>query len=223
VKILLVEDQKKLAGFIHQRLQDAGFGVDLVYDGVTAAEAALSKPYDLILLDILLPGKDGFEIMKEIRTTKPHLPVLMLTAKGKVEDKVRGLELGADDYLTKPFEFAELLARIQALLRRSEKFPQQILRVGDLELNTLTRKATRGSKAVELSGREFKLLEFLMRNKNRILTRRTIAQEIWGYSFDSGTNIVDVYVSYLRKELDGGFDRKLIHTVHGVGYILREE
>ena len=222
MKILLVEDEKKLAHFIGRRLKEENFAVEVVHDGMLAIEAALSKPFDLVILDILLPGKDGFQVVSEIRRAKPQLPVLMLTARDKVDDKIKGLGLGADDYLTKPFEFGELLARIQSLMRRSGAVTQTALRVGDLELDTVIRRATRGGKVIELSTREFLLLEFLMRNKNRILTRKTIAQHIWGYTFESGTNIVDVYVSYLRKEIDEPFEKKLIHTVHGAGYMLKE-
>lgn len=223
MNILLVEDEKKLARFIEGRLKDENFTVEVAHDGISATELALTKPFDVIILDIVLPRRDGFQVLSEIRRANPKLPILMLTARDKVEDKVKGLGLGADDYLTKPFEFAELLARVQSLIRRTGVAGQAIIRVGDLELDTVNRKAARGSKVVELSTREFMLLEFLMRNKNRILTRKTIAQQIWGYTFDSGTNIVDVYVSYLRKEIDDPFDKKLIHTVHGAGYLMKEE
>jgi DNA-binding response OmpR family regulator len=223
MNILLVEDEKKLARFIEGRLKAEDFTVEVAHDGISATELALTRPFDVIILDILLPGRDGLQVLTEIRRANPKLPILMLTARDKVEDKVKGLGLGADDYLTKPFEFAELLARVQSLMRRSGVPGQTIIRVGDLELDTVNRKAMRRGRVIELSTREFMLLEYLMRNRNRILTRKTIAQQIWGYTFDSGTNIVDVYVSYLRKEIDDPFDKKLIHTVHGAGYLMKEE
>lgn len=223
IHILVVEDERHLADSIGRRLQEEGYSVDLAHDGEEGLHLAGSKKYDLIVLDLLLPRKDGMQVLRELRREKVRSMVLVLTARSTVEDRVEGLRAGADDYLAKPFAFAELMARIESLLRRHHTQQSPVLRVADLELDIETRVVRRASKTIHLTAREFTLLELLMRNKNRILTRRTIAEQVWGYNFDTGTNVVDVYVNYLRKAVDENFPRRLIHTVRGVGFVLKED
>jgi len=223
MRILVVEDEKKLASLIKKVLEKEKYAVDMAYDGQESLDYALTYPYDVIILDILLPKRDGFEVIQELRNKKILTPVLMLTAKDAVEDKILGLDLGADDYLTKPFDFGELLARIRALLRRETTEKPNILRAADLVLNPKTHIVKRDEKIIYLTSREFSLLEFLLRRKNQILTRDVIIDHVWDCTFESMTNIVDVYIRYLRRKVDTGFMQKLIHTVRGIGYILKED
>jgi heavy metal response regulator len=222
MRILLVEDDRKVASFIRKGLEEEGHAVDLAPDGETGLAMGLDRLHDVIVLDVMLPGKPGFQVVRELRQAKVTTPVLLLTARDAVEDKVQGLDAGADDYLTKPFAFAELLARVRALLRRRTEATSPLLQVADLALDPATRTAKRGGAPVPLTNREFALLEYLMRNAGRVLTRTTIAEHVWDYSFDSTTNVIDVYVNYLRKKIDVGREPKLIHTVRGVGYVLKE-
>jgi heavy metal response regulator len=223
MKILVVEDEKKIASFIKRGLEEEKFEVDVTYDGEEGFQKSLDASYSLIILDVMLPKKDGLTVVKEMRARKLLTPVLMLTAKDTVEDIVAGLNSGSDDYLTKPFAFAELLARVRALLRRSEQERGAEIRFADLRLDPVTHKVWRKDKEIDLTAKEYSLLEFFMRNPNQVLTRTTIAENVWDYIFDSFTNIIDVYVNYLRKKIDRDADKKLIHTVRGVGYILKEE
>ncbi|HOI16049.1 MAG TPA: response regulator transcription factor [Geobacteraceae bacterium] len=223
MKILVVEDEKKVASFIKRGLEEEKYEVDVTYDGDEGLQKSLDGSYSLIILDVMLPKKDGLSVVKELRARKLLTPVLMLTAKDTVEDIVAGLNSGSDDYLTKPFAFAELLARVRALLRRSEQERGAEIRFADLRLDPVTHKVWRKDKEIDLTAKEYSLLEFFMRNPNQVLTRTTIAENVWDYIFDSFTNIIDVYVNYLRKKIDRDADKKLIHTVRGVGYILKEE
>ncbi|MBI3766343.1 MAG: winged helix-turn-helix domain-containing protein, partial [Ignavibacteriales bacterium] len=204
-------------------LQEEGYAVDVVHDGEEGFQLASSKKYQLIVLDLLLPKRDGLHVLRELRRNRVQSMILVLTAKSTVEDRVEGLRTGADDYLLKPFAYAELIARVESLLRRQGVEQSTILRVADLELDIETRNVRRSSRSIHLTAKEYLLLELLMRNKNRILTRREIAEQVWGYNFDTGTNVVDVYVNYLRKAIDEGFPKRLIHTVRGVGFILKDE
>lgn len=223
VFILLVEDERHLADSVARRLQEEGYTVDVCHDGEEGYQLASSKKYHLIILDLLLPRRDGLQVLRELRRNKVQSMVLILTAKSTVEDRVDGLRSGADDYLLKPFAFAELLARVETLLRRQGVEQKTVMQVADLELDIETRNVRRAGRNIHLTAKEFMLLEFLMRNKNRILTRRAIAEQVWGYTFDTGTNVVDVYVNYLRKAIDEGFPKRLVHTVRGVGFILKDE
>jgi DNA-binding response OmpR family regulator len=223
VFILLVEDERHLADSVARRLQEEGYTVDVCHDGEEGYQLASSKKYHLIVLDLLLPRKDGLQVLKDLRRNKVQSMVLILTAKSTVEDRVDGLRSGADDYLLKPFAFAELLARVETLLRRQGVEQKTLMQVADLELDVETRNVRRAGRSIHLTAKEFMLLELLMRNKNRILTRRAIAEQVWGYTFDTGTNVVDVYVNYLRKAIDEGFPKRLVHTVRGVGFILKDE
>jgi DNA-binding response OmpR family regulator len=223
IRILLVEDEKKLAHSLQRQLAHAGYLVELAFDGCEAEEKALHHEFELIILDINLPKKSGIEILQTLRARGYHLPVLILSARDKVEDRVRGLQLGADDYLIKPFDSGELLARLEAILRRSGFSSVSILQAGDLTLDVVHHKVKRAGHEINLTQKEYALLEFFLRHKNQILTRRRIAEQVCGYKFDTGTNIVDVYISYLRKAIDEGFPQKLIHTMHGEGFILMDE
>jgi len=223
LRILLVEDNRPLIGIIEKRLSEEGYSVDSCIDGDEGMGFAGSYDYDLAILDIMLPKISGFEILKAIKSRNPLTPVLLLTAKDSVSDKVTGLDAGADDYLVKPFAFDELLARVRALLRRQTDIESSVLSIADLSLDLLTRKVQRGSKEITLTAKEFALLEYLLRNKQRVLTRGQIADHVWNYSFDSGTNVVDVYIRYLRRKIDDGESLKLIQTIRGVGYALKEE
>jgi len=222
MRILVVEDEKKVARFIQQGLEEEHYTVDVSHDGNEGLTMAETGSYDVIVLDVMLPGKDGFDITRELRSEHITTPILMLTAKIATEDKVAGLDSGADDYLTKPFAFAELLARVRSLLRRGTQEKTTHLTAADLELDTVTHRAHRGGKAIELTAKEYSLLEFLLRNKDRVLSRTIIAEHIWDYHFDTGTNLIDVYINHLRNKVDTGFELKLIHTVRGVGYVLKE-
>ncbi|MEI8191836.1 MAG: response regulator transcription factor [candidate division NC10 bacterium] len=222
MRILLVEDDKKVASFIRKGLEEEGYAVDVAADGEAGLFMGLDRLHDLIILDVMLPKKPGFQVLRELRQAKVATPVLMLTARDTIEDKVQGLDAGADDYLTKPFVFAELLARVRALLRRRAEARSPRLQVADLVLDPATRSVTRGGQPITLTNREFALLEYLMRNAGRVLTRTAITEHVWDYDFDSGTNVIDVYVNYLRKKIDAGYGPKLLHTVRGAGYVLRE-
>jgi len=223
MRILLVEDDRKVASFIRRGLTEEGYAVDVIHDGENGLAMGLDRLHDIIVLDVMLPQKPGFQVLRELRQAKVTTPVLLLTARDAVEDKVQGLDAGADDYLTKPFAFAELLARVRALLRRAKTAETPVLRVADLTLDPATRTVKRGQEAIPLTNREFALLEYFLRNPGRVLTRTMIAEHIWDYSFDAGTNVIDVYVNYLRKKIDAGRESKLIHTVRGVGYVLKTE
>lgn len=217
MRILVVEDEKKVAQFIKKGLEEERYTVDVEYDGEAGFAMAESQNYDLLILDVMLPKMDGFELTRQYRTRKGTAPILILTAKSSVEDKVEGLDSGADDYLTKPFSFVELLARIRSLLRRGAK---ERLSIVDLELDTVSHKVRRGGKVIDLTAKEYALLEYLLRNKGRVLSRTVISDHIWNYNFDTGTNLIDVYVNHLRNKIDTGFDVKLIHTKRGQGYVL---
>jgi heavy metal response regulator len=223
MRILVVEDEKKVARFIQQGLEEEHYSVDVANDGEKGAVMAEIQTYDLIILDVMLPSMNGFEITRRLRSSKLTTPILMLTAKTATDDKVAGLDSGADDYLTKPFAFAELLARVRSLLRRGSLEKTTLLTCADLELDTVTHKARRAGKQIDLTAKEYALLEYFLRNKDRVLSRTIISEHIWDYNFDTGTNLIDVYVNHLRNKIDSGFDRRLIHTVRGVGYVLRED
>lgn len=223
MRVLLVEDNGPLQRIIEKRLSEEGYSTDSSSDGDEGAGFACAYDYDLAILDIMLPKVSGLEILKMIKKRNPLTPVLLLTAKDSVVDKVAGLDAGADDYLVKPFAFDELLARVRALMRRQTDVEGSSLAIADLTMDLLARKVQRGSKEITLTVKEFALLEYMLRNKQRILTRSQIADHVWNYSFDSGTNIVDVYIRYLRRKIDSDESQKLIHTIRGVGYILKEE
>jgi DNA-binding response OmpR family regulator len=223
IKIVLVEDEKRLAHSLERLLVRAGYEVSLVYDGQSAIDAVSRQEWHLMVLDINLPVKSGIEVLHHIRSSSYNTPVLVLTARDTMQDKIKGLEIGADDYLTKPFDSAELLARIQAILRRSGALSTSILQSADLTLDVVKRVVKRANQTIYLTQTEFALLEFFLRNKNTILTRRRLAEQVWGYKFDTGTNIVDVYISYLRDSIDKAFSPKLIETVRGEGFILRDQ
>jgi DNA-binding response OmpR family regulator len=223
IRILIVEDEKKLAQSLQKQLERVGYKTEKAFDGVEAEEKIFSQEYSLVILDLNLPKKSGLEVLKGMRERLNSVPTIILSARDKTHDRVLGLELGADDYLVKPFDSTELLARVSAVLRRSGAVRSSILQAGDLVLDTVQRTVQRGGKNISLSPREYTLLEFFVRNKNQILTRRRIAEQVWGYTFDTGTNIVDVYISYLRKAIDDGFSKKLIRTIHGEGFILTED
>jgi heavy metal response regulator len=223
VKILVVEDERKVAKFLKQGLEEERYAVDVAHDGVQGEAMATTGSYDLIILDILLPKKDGIVLLQDIRSKQVKTPVLMLTAKSAIEDRVEGLDSGADDYLTKPFAFAELVARVRSLLRRGAAEKSTILKISDLQLDTVTHKARRADTSIDLTGKEYALLEYFMRNVNRVLTRTILSEHIWNYNFDTGTNVVDVYVNHLRSKIDDGFEKKLLHTIRGVGYVLKDD
>jgi two-component system, OmpR family, copper resistance phosphate regulon response regulator CusR len=220
MRILIAEDDAALAGFVRKGLEAEHYAVDVSADGEQARALASELDYDLIVLDLNLPRLDGVAILKQVRTKKPNVPILILTARGRVEDRVQCLDSGADDYLVKPFSFSELSARIRALLRRSRLPSESVLTVEDLKLDRVERRVTRGSRAIDLTSKEFALLEYLMRNAGRRVTRAMIIEHVWNLSFDSSTNLVDVYINYLRRKVDDSAPQKLIHTIRGVGYEL---
>ncbi|MGE5365259.1 MAG: response regulator [Bacteroidota bacterium] len=222
MKILIVEDEKKVAAFIKKGLEEEYYTVDTAPDGIQGLELALRDEYDLIILDIMLPRKDGITLLKELRTEHIQTPVMMLTAKDTVENKVEGLDSGADDYLTKPFAFEELLARVRALLRRHDTDKSVYLKAGDLELNTQTHVVFRKGTEISLTPKEYSILEYLMKNKNRIISRTRLSEHVYEYHFDPDTNVIDVYINKLRNKIDKEFDIPLLHTVRGVGYTIRE-
>jgi two-component system OmpR family response regulator len=223
MRILLVEDDVKIASFIVKGLRSAGYAVDHVPDGEEGLRLALTEPYDAAVIDLMLPRRNGLALIKEMRAEKVNTPVLILSAKGSVDDRVKGLETGGDDYLTKPFAFSELLARVQALIRRAGGISDPIrLNVGDLSVNLVTREVTRAGKQIDLQPREFSLLEYLMRNAGRIVSKTMIMEHVWDYHFDPQTNVVEARISRLRDKIDRDADPKLIHTVRGAGYVLKE-
>jgi heavy metal response regulator len=221
MRILVVEDEKKVASFLKKGLEEEYYAVDCAYDGEEALYMVEANDYDLVILDIMLPKVDGFEVLKGVRDKGLPLPVLMLTAKDSVEDVVKGLDAGGDDYLTKPFAFAELLARVRALLRRKEWEPAGELQVADLVLDPVTHAVSRGEREIELTAKEYALLEYLMRQVNRVVTRTMISEHVWDYHFDPMTNVIDVYVNHLRNKIDQNSSQRLIHTIRGVGYMLK--
>ncbi|MHC1724872.1 MAG: winged helix-turn-helix domain-containing protein [Syntrophobacteraceae bacterium] len=223
MRLLVIEDEKKVSSFIRKGLEEEGYAVDVAFDGKTGLRMALDKVHDLIILDINLPGMDGIKVLSELRRKNVSSPVLLLSVRANIEDKVLGLDSGADDYLTKPFAFQELVARARALLRRQSEAKKRVLQVADIELDSTSRTVTKATRKIDLTAKEFALLEYFMRNPGRVLSRTMIAEHVWDYDFDSMTNVIDVYVNYLRKKLDSDSGQKLIQTVRGVGYILKEE
>ncbi len=223
MRLLIVEDDDKLAGVLQKGLSEEGFEISRAADGDAGLRMALDQAFDCILLDVMLPGRDGFSVCRKLREEKKTTPVVMLTVKGEIEDRVKGLQSGADDYLAKPFAFDELLARIHARIRRTTEYSDTVLRYRDLELNPLSRFAMRAGKSFELTPKECSLLEFLMRNPGRIVAEHELLENVWGLRFDPQTNVVNVYLHHLRKKVDRGFDAKLIQTVLGRGYRLGDE
>lgn len=219
--LLLVEDEKKVASFIQRGLEAEHYTVDVVHDGDAGLLRVFDQDYDLVILDVMLPKRNGLEVLHELRQRKLTVPVLLLTARDTVADKVAGLDRGADDYLTKPFAFEELLARVRALLRRGAPTPTSVLSLADLQVDLISHQVTRAGKRIELTAKEFALLEFFIRHPGRVLSRTLIAQHVWGVDFDTFTNVIDVYVNYLRKKIDTDFEPKLLHTVRGAGYVLK--
>lgn len=222
MRILIVEDDPKLLASIRKGLKDFGFAVDGAEDGREGLDMALGGEYDAIVLDVMLPGRNGLEILRELRARHRAVPVLILSARSSVEDRIRGLDLGADDYLPKPFSFDELLARLRAITRRPASEPATKLAAADLELDTVRREAQRAGKPIDLTSKEYSLLEYLLRRKGVVLTRGMILDHVWDLEYDGGSNLVEVYINYLRKKVDMGFEVKLIQTVRGSGYVLRE-
>ena len=220
MRILIAEDDAPLAGFLRKGLEAEHYSVDVASDGESARDLAVAYDYDLLVLDLNLPKRDGLAVLNDVRNAKENVPILVLTGRSRVEDRVSTLDRGADDYVTKPFSFSELSARVRALLRRG-KLPQQVtLQVDDLVLDRIEHKVERGGRRIELTSKEFALLEYLMRNAGRCITRAMIIEHVWNISFDTTTNVVDVYINYLRKKVDEGATKKLIHTVRGSGYLL---
>jgi len=222
VRLLVVEDDKKVASFIQKGLQEEHYAVDVVHDGASALAQADVVRYDLVILDLMLPQLSGLDVLRELRKRDPGQPVLILTARGTVEDRVIGLDLGADDYVVKPFAFSELSARVRAMLRRGERPPSE-LRISDLVVDVTTRRVVRGGQSIELTAKEYALLEFLVRNAGRPVTRTMLVEHVWDIHFDRNTNVVDVHVNHLRNKIDKDFSPPLIHTVRGVGYILTDK
>jgi Response regulators consisting of a CheY-like receiver domain and a winged-helix DNA-binding domain len=223
MRILVVEDEAKVGSFIRRALEEESYAVDLCADGPIGLELARDNSYDLIILDVMLPGMSGLQILEVLRKEKLKTPVLIVTARAQVDQRVRGLDAGADDYLTKPFAIEELLARARALLRRGSGEGTGLLQIEDLVLNPATREVTRSGQRIELTSKEYALLEYFMRNAGRVLTRPMIAEHVWNLDFDTFTNVIDVYVNYLRNKIDRGRERKLIHTIRGSGYVLKGE
>lgn len=221
MRVLVIEDEQKMADLIKRGLEEEGMEVEVAYDGDAGLEAGRTGQHDLIILDLGLPGRDGLEVSRELRGAGLKTPILVLTAHDTVEMKVKGLDSGADDYLTKPFAFAEVLARIRALQRRTLSEDSTRLQIGDLALNLITRRVTRNGVEVQLTGKEFALLEFFMRHPDEILSRELLSEKVWEETFDTLTNVIDVYINYLRNKIDRNFEPKLIHTVRGVGYMLK--
>ncbi|MBT5968691.1 MAG: heavy metal response regulator transcription factor [Nitrospina sp.] len=222
MRILVVEDDKKVAGFIKKGLEEETYAVDVAYDGEDGLHFGSEGQYDLIILDIMLPKIDGLEILSQLRDQGKDTPILLLTAKDAVDDKVTGLNKGADDYLTKPFAFSELLARVRVLLRRGKAEVKTTLMISDLTLDLVSHKVNRGGDEIELTGKEYGLLEYFMRNQEKVLTRTMIAEHVWDYNFDTFTNVIDVYINHLRKKIDKGRELKLLHTLRGVGYVMKK-
>ena len=222
MKILVVEDEERVAHFIQKGLKEEGHAVDVSYDGEDGEFLAEINDYDLIILDLMLPKKNGIVVCRELRASGVATPVLMLTARDSIEDKVRGLDAGADDYLAKPFAFEELLARVRALLRRQSDNKSPILKLADLELDPISRRVTRSGEAIRLTTKEYALLEYLMRNPGKVLSRTLIGEHVWDMNFDPESNVIDVYVSHLRAKIDKGFEPPLLHTLRGQGYLLSD-
>jgi DNA-binding response OmpR family regulator len=226
MKILIIEDEVRIATLVQQGLEERGYLTTIAYDGIIGKKLALQNDYDLVISDIILPGLNGIEVCREIRRGKPDLPVILLTALGTTDDKVEGFDAGADDYLVKPFDFRELLVRIRAVTNRksgNQMMQSNILKYADLELNNQTKTVTRLGKTISLTPKELKLLEYMMQNSERVLSRAEIAEKVWDTHFDTGTNFIDVYINYLRKKIDKDFGSKLIHTKSGLGFIFQEE
>src|SRR5215472_4437430 len=223
MRVLVVEDEKKTAAFIRKALQAEGFAVDVCHNGADALAAPRVTPYDAIVLDIMLPGRDGLSLLRQWRGHHQTTPVLLLSARCEVNERVEGLDSGADDYLPKPFALVELIARVRALTRRGTENKSPLLKVADLTLDTITHQAQRGDQSIELTSREYRLLEFLMRSAGRLCGRMMILEKVWDYDFDPNTNLVDVYIMRLREKIDAGFEPKLLHTVRGTGYVLKEQ
>ncbi|PKK38596.1 MULTISPECIES: response regulator [unclassified Siphonobacter] len=226
MKLLIIEDEPKTVQSVRQGLEENGFEVDIAYDGLIGKHLAKKNPYDLIVSDIIMPGLNGVELTRELRSEGVETPILLLTALGGIDEKLMGFDAGADDYLTKPFEFAELLARIRVLARRwngSMPIASNILRYTDLEMNLDSKTVTRGEKKIELTAREFALLEFMLRNQGKVLSKAEIAEKVWDVNFDTGTNVIEVYINLLRKKVDKDFTTRLIHTQYGMGYVLKVE
>jgi len=225
--ILIVEDDRRIAQNIYRGLHAEKFEAEIAYDGITGKNLALSKKFDLVLLDVNLPGLKGYDVCQQIRVYKPSIPIIMLTAYGEIEDKVEGLNKGANDYIVKPFDFRELMARINAALRVAElnnpETKNQTLRIADLELNVGTKEVIRAGKSIELTAKEFALLEYFLLHRGRVVSKMDLAEHVWHLNFDPGTNVVEVYINYLRKKIDKDFSTKLIHTRPGLGYIMKEE
>jgi two-component system copper resistance phosphate regulon response regulator CusR len=222
MRLLVVEDERKTGEYIRQGLTEAGFVVDLVHSGIDGAHHAITHDLDLVILDVNLPGLDGWTVLRKVREAGRTMPVLFLTARDHVDDRVRGLELGADDYLVKPFAFAELLARVRTLMRRGKAQEPEVLRAADLELNLMRRRVTRAGQRIDLTPKEFGLLELLLRRRGEVLPRSLIASQVWDMNFDSDTNVVEVAIRRLRAKVDDGFDIKLIKTVRGMGYVIED-
>ncbi len=220
MRILVAEDEKKIASFLRKALKEASYAVDEVHDGDAALESAVNNPYDAIILDIMMPGRDGLSVLKLMRARRIETPVLLLTARGEVSERIEGLELGADDYMAKPFSMRELLARVSAITRRASPTKAALLKVEDLTMNVLTREVSRAGELIHLALREFALLEYLMRAPGIVHSRTILCEHVWDYHFDTGTNVVDVYIQRLRRKLDDAHEVKLLHTVRGVGYKL---
>jgi len=224
VNILLIEDDERIASLIKRGLEEQDYSVDLALDGTAGTSLIQSKDYAVIIMDLLLPDRNGIEICQEVKKVKPDIPVIMLTALGTTDDKLEGFDAGADDYLVKPFDFRELLARVKVLAKRSlTSVLPLVLRMADLELNTATKIVKRNGREISLTAKEFRLLQYMMENRNRILSRAEIAEKVWDTFFDTGTNFIDVYINYLRKKIDKDFSLKLIHTKPGMGFIFKEE
>ena len=222
MKILVVEDEKKVASFLKKGLEQEYYTVDVAYDGKVGLDLSLTEDYDMIILDIMLPLMDGITVLKEIRNAKLDVPVLMLTAKDSTENKVEGLDSGADDYLAKPFALEELLARVRALIRRKEKVKNLILSVEDLTLDTQTHKVKKGDNEINLTPKEYSILEYLMRNKNHVVSRMKLTEHVYEYQFDPDTNVIDVYINKLRNKIDKDSDQRILHTIRGIGYMIKE-
>ncbi|MEG1584078.1 MAG: response regulator transcription factor [Anaerovorax sp.] len=222
MRILIVEDERSLRTVLEERLKKEGYSIDSCDNGLDAIDYIESASYDVVLLDIMLPKLDGLGVLKAIRGRQNKTPVLLLTAKDSIEDRVKGLDCGADDYLVKPFSFDELLARLRVLTRRKFNNVTSVLQIADLTLNTVSKNVSRGGQNIELSSKEFALLEYFLQNKETVLSRRQIEGHIWNYDYEGGSNVIDVYIRYLRKKIDDDFEQKLIHTIRGQGYVLRD-
>ncbi len=222
MRVLIVEDEKKTAAFVRKALQAEGYAVDVLHDGEAVLAVAGTTPFDAIVLDIMLPGRDGLSVVRQLRARGIGTPVLLLSARGEVRERVEGLDAGADDYLPKPCDLTELIARVRALVRRGGDTKAVVLHLADLTLDTVSRVVKRGDRAIELTAREYRLLEFLLRNARRICGRMMLVEKVWDYDFDPGTNVVDVYIKRLREKVDAGFEPKLLHTVRGIGYVMKD-